>query len=71
MNNEERIAKLAKIWVEWNNPVTGKISGDDGMQQIGNLFKKECLFAWNIFVKEESKRKKLALRIKHEMVREK
>ena len=71
MNNEERIAKLAKIWVEWNNPVEGKINGDNAMHQIGNLFKKECLLAWNVFIKVEGKRKELALRIKHEMVREK
>ena len=69
MNNEERIAKLAKIWVEWNNPIADKISGDHAMSKIGDLFKKECLFAWNIFVKEEEKQRIFALSIKHKKVK--
>jgi hypothetical protein len=69
MSDEDRIAKLVKIWVEWNNPIVDKISGDDAMYQIGNLFKTECLIAWREFVKQKRKHDDLALRIKHEMVR--
>ena len=65
MKNEERIAKLAKIWVQWNNPVDGKLNGDDAMYQIGQLFKKECLFAWNTFITDRGTQRGLAIKIKH------